>query len=128
MIPVLNDLMRQYEQQKKPLIGVQALFIYPLNALINSQKDRLNAWTSKFGDGVRFGLYNGNTKETVLASKQAQTPNQILSRKLLRDQPAPLLVTNATMLEYMLVRQIDAPILEKFREQLSMIVFAAPIM
>lgn len=31
--------VRQYEQQKQPLIGVQALFIYPLNALINSQRE-----------------------------------------------------------------------------------------
>jgi len=36
MVPVLNDLVRQYQQQQQPLVGVQALFIYPLNALINS--------------------------------------------------------------------------------------------
>ena len=44
MIPVLNDLVRRYDQQQQRLIGVQALFIYPLNALINSQGDRLRAW------------------------------------------------------------------------------------
>lgn len=122
MIPVLNDLVRQYEQQKQQLIGVQALFIYPLNALINSQRDRLRAWTNAFDDNIRFCLYNGNTPETVKAFDQKQTPNEILSRELLRLQPPPLLVTNSTMLEYMLVRQIDAPILQKSQGKLRWII------
>jgi len=45
-----------------------------------------------------------------------------LSRNLLRAEPPPLLVTNATMLEYMLVRQNDAPILEKSQGTLRWIV------
>ena len=122
MVPVLNDLVRQYQQQQQPLIGVQALFIYPLNALINSQRDRLRAWTDAFDGQVRFCLYNGNTQEKVKAFKQAETPNEILSRELLRSEPAPLLVTNSTMLEYMLVRQVDAPILEKSQGKLRWIV------
>ena len=122
MVPVLNHLVRQYQQQNQPLIGVQALFIYPLNALINSQRDRLRAWTHDFGNNLRFCLYNGNTPETVKAFTQAQTPNEILSRELLRKEPPPLLVTNATMLEYMLVRQNDAPILEKSQGKLRWIV------
>lgn len=122
MVPVLNDLVRQYEQQRQPLIGVQALFIYPLNALINSQRDRLLAWTHAFGNGVRFCLYNGNTPEISKSSIQAETPNEILSRTLLRSEPPPLLVTNSTMLEYMLVRQVDAPILQKSQGQLRWIV------
>ncbi len=122
MIPVLNDLVQQYEQSKQSLIGVQALFIYPLNALINSQRDRLRAWTHEFKNNVRFCLYNGNTPETISAFERNKTPNEILSRDLLRSEPAPLLVTNATMLEYMLVRQIDAPILEKSKGQLRWII------
>ena len=123
MVPVLEDLYREHEQQgKKPLIGVRAIFLYPLNALINSQRERLDAWTRVFGSNIRFCLYNGNTVE--LASKkrseQAQCPNQILSRELMRDQPAPILVTNGTMLEYMIVRQIDAPIVQISKEQRSL--------
>lgn len=122
MVPVLNDLVRQYESSKHALIGVQALFIYPLNALINSQRDRLRAWTHSFGSNIRFCLYNGNTKETVQAKVQAEAPNEILSRTLLRSEPPPLLVTNSTMLEYMLVRQADAPILEKSQGKLRWII------
>jgi hypothetical protein len=122
MIPVLNDLVREHEQTHQKLVGVRALFIYPLNALINSQRNRLLAWTKPFKDNVRFCLYNGNTKEIVQAQDQNNNQNQILSRALLRHEPAPLLVTNATMLEYMLVRQIDAPILEKSQGKLRWIV------
>jgi len=122
MVPVLNDLVRQYQVKQQPLVGVQALFIYPLNALINSQRDRLRAWTGAFDNNIRFCLYNGNTQESVKASVQSETPNEILSRKLLRSEPAPLLVTNSTMLEYMLVRQVDSPILEKSQGSLRWII------
>ncbi len=122
MVPVINDLVRQYQAHDQSLIGVQALFIYPLNALINSQRDRLRAWTHAFGEGVRFCLYNGNTPENQKVAKQAANPNEVLSRTLLRNAPPPLLVTNSTMLEYMLVRQVDAPILEKSQGKLRWIV------
>lgn len=123
MVPVLDDLYREYrEAGSKPLVGVRALFLYPLNALINSQRERLNAWTQTFGSGIRYCLYNGNTEElqAKVRSEQSLKPNEILSRELMREQPAPILVTNGTMLEYMMVRQVDAPIVRKSREQKSL--------
>ncbi len=65
MVPILDDLIREYQQTNNPLVGVRALFLYPLNALINSQKERLHAWTKDFGSNIRFCLYNGNTKESA---------------------------------------------------------------
>lgn len=47
---------------------------------------------------------------------------EVLSRKSLREEPPPILVTNATMLEYMLVGAIDAPILHASRHKLGWIV------
>src|SRR5690606_41938311 len=44
----------------------------------------------------------------------------ILTRELMREQPAPILVTNGTMLEYMMVRQVDAPIVQISRQQKSL--------
>lgn len=122
MVPVLEDLYREYKETKKPLVGVRALFLYPLNALINSQQERLNAWTQHFGQGVRYCLYNGNTEnsEKKLRKAQEQRPNEVLSRELMRKEPAPILVTNGTMLEYMLVRQVDSPIIERSREEKSL--------
>lgn len=122
MVPILEDLIREHERSKTPLVGVRALFLYPLNALINSQQERLDAWTRKYGSNIRFCLYNGKTEERAdkVRKEQQQKPNQILSRELLRKEPAPILMTNATMLEYMLVRQVDSPILEISRQQKSL--------
>ncbi|SDK62609.1 DEAD/DEAH box helicase [Microbulbifer yueqingensis] len=118
MIPILNDLIRESKQATGPLVGVRALFLYPLNALINSQQERLDAWTRDYGEQIRFCLYNGNTEqsESKVRREQREHPNQVLSRERLRKEPSPILLTNSTMLEYMLVRQDDAPILEKSRE------------
>ena len=122
MVPILEDLVREHENSNTALVGVRALFLYPLNALINSQQERLDAWTHKYSSNIRFCLYNGKTEERAdkVRKEQQQKPNQILSRELLRKEPAPILMTNATMLEYMLVRQVDNPILEISRQQKSL--------
>ncbi|WP_031564567.1 DEAD/DEAH box helicase [Rheinheimera texasensis] len=126
MVPILDDLIRLSKQQNGALVGVSALFLYPLNALINSQQERLDAWTKQFDGKLRFCLYNGNTEESesTVRKEQKLKPNQILSRQLLRKEPAPILMTNATMLEYMLVRQIDDPIIQisKAKQSLRWIV------
>jgi len=122
LIPVLNDLVREHlESGNQPLEGVRALFLYPLNALIESQKERLNAWTDAFGEGVRYCLYNGLTPERPDRSID-QKPNAVTSRQQLRASPPPILVTNATMLEYMLVRIQDQSILGKSQGKLRWIV------
>lgn len=122
MVPILEDLIREQERNESALVGVRALFLYPLNALINSQQERLDAWTRKYGSNIRFCLYNGKTEEhsDKVRKEQQKKLNQILSRELLRKEPAPILMTNATMLEYMLVRQVDNPILEISRQQKSL--------
>lgn len=123
MVPILNQLAREAESCPGSIEGVRALFLYPLNALIQSQQERLHAWTGPFGGKIRFCLYNGNTVEKPGPSHiSSQTPNQVLDRQTLRASPPPILVTNATMLEYMLVRSQDAPILEKSQKKLKWIV------
>lgn len=122
MVPILDRLTRQLEQERLPLVGVRALFLYPLNALINSQQERLRAWTDFAGGNIRFCLYNGNTPEKVTAESRRKVPNEVLDREQLRESPPPILVTNATMLEYMLVRAADAPILEKSQGRLEWVV------
>ncbi|MDM7861922.1 DEAD/DEAH box helicase [Alteromonas sp. ASW11-36] len=125
MIPVLEDLYRESIEAKAQLSGVRALFLYPLNALINSQRERLNAWTKHFDGDIRFCLFNGKTPE-YLESKERQrqkaNPQEVMSREGLREDPAQILVTNGTMLEYMLIRQADAPIIEQSKGKLRWIV------
>ncbi|MDD0823806.1 DEAD/DEAH box helicase [Mannheimia sp. AT1] len=124
MVPVLEDLYREMSQDNQPLVGVRALFLYPLNALISSQRERLQAWTEHFGNKIRFCLYNGNTEEFSdnVKDEQKRFPQTILSRELLRETPPPILVTNGTMLEHMLIRQVDAPILNKSKGKLRWII------
>ena len=118
MVPILDDLVRLQQQDGGRLSGVHALFLYPLNALINSQRERLDQWTAPFGRDIQFCLYNGNTGE----STKQESANEIISRDKLRESPPPILVTNATMLEYMLIRQKDAPIIEQSKGKLRWIV------
>lgn len=122
MVPILDRLTRQVDSQRTPLVGVRALFLYPLNALINSQQERLRAWTDFAGGDIRFCLYNGNTPEQVKAESRRKVPNEVLDREQLRDNPPPIMVTNPVMLEYMLVRAADASILEKSRGKLEWVV------
>ncbi|MBY6093962.1 DEAD/DEAH box helicase [Ferrimonas balearica] len=118
LVPILNDIVAR---DSKPE-GVEALFLYPLNALINSQRERLTAWTHDLGPQVKFSLFNGDTPESVSSAEQRLKPNEQLSRRTLRENPAQILVTNSTMLEYMLVRQKDASILKKSQGKLRWIV------
>jgi len=124
MIPILNDLASQLEAQPATTLqGVQALFIYPLNALINSQRERLLAWTYSYEKKLRFCLYNGNTPQRLSAAILAGRPGcEVHDRESLWKSPPPILITNPTMLEYMLIRRQDRPILEKSQGQLKYIV------
>jgi len=122
MIPILDSLARMRAQHQGKLVGVRALFLYPLNALINSQRERLRAWTHEFGGDIRFCLYNGNTPEKLPSRQVKQSVSEVLDRISLRDSPPPILVTNATMLEFMLVRSVDSPILEQSQGKLEWVV------
>ncbi|MCH8542945.1 MAG: DEAD/DEAH box helicase [Alcanivorax sp.] len=122
LVPVLNDLVRQTRVEKDPLVGVQALFLYPLNALINSQRERLRAWTGGLDGDVRFALYNGNTPEVLPAKSKNEWSCEVKDRSSLRASPPAILVTNASMLEYMLVRTVDRPILEQSQGKLRWVI------
>jgi ATP-dependent helicase YprA (DUF1998 family) len=122
MVPILDQLVRHQQNTHAPLEGVEALFLYPLNALIQSQRERLNAWTAAFEGNIRYCLYNGNTPDKKPQHERNEIPNEVMDREILRASPPPMLVTNATMLEYMLVRAVDAPILEKSKGKLKWIV------
>lgn len=122
MVPILDHLTRKLDKNASKLVGVNALFLYPLNALIQSQQERLSAWTGPFSGDIRFCLYNGQTPDKQPQHLRDATPHQVIDRETLRASPPPILVTNATMLEYMLVRAQDAPILQKSKGMLKWIV------
>lgn len=120
LVPILNHLAQEIDAGED-LEGVRALFIYPLNALINSQQSRLDAWTDGFGGQIRHCLYTG-ALENERPARERKYNGQVIDRASLRDSPPQLLVTNATMLEYMLVRREDEPILKKSAGKLRWII------
>ena len=118
LIPVLDDLLRTPRRGG----GVQAILLYPLNALIESQRERLAAWAEGLGGRVRFALFNGDTPETPRRAGAASTRVELRNRRDIRAAPPEILVTNVTMLEYLLLRPADAPILQVSQGALRWIV------
>ncbi len=117
MLPVLQDIHQNCKNKQ----GVNAIFLYPLNALIASQRKRMHAWCSAL-DGVKYALLTGDTpnKENSKAKMKKALP-ELVSREQIRETPPQILFTNPTMLEYMLVRNADVPILEKSKGTLRWI-------
>lgn len=110
LIPILNDLLID------PRPGVRAVIIYPLNALVNDQLDRLRRLLS--GTGITFGRYTSELAETDVAAKKqflgekTQPPiEEIISREQIRTGRLPqILITNYAMLEYLMLRPEDSPL------------------
>ena len=111
MLPMLDDLLR--DPGRGLLSGIRAVVIYPLNALIESQRARLAAWTAPMKGRLRFALYNGLTPETPREEQQGRlAAAEIGNRREIRRSPPAILVTNVTMLEYLLLRAQDRPVLQ----------------
>ena len=122
LTPILDRLVRLSDGGRATLTGVRALMLYPLNALISSQEERLARWFEPFGGALRYCLYNGETPEKARTSTTRLEPWKVGDRTTLRQSPPPVLVTNITMLEYMLIRQRDAQILSRSTGMLDFIV------
>lgn len=78
MVPVLEDLIRQQNLTRQSLTGTQAIFLYPLNALINSQQ-------SGFASGLaglkgRYALRYIMAKPGIPNMKFRKTSSKYLNR------------------------------------------------
>lgn len=122
LVPLLSDLAREFEHTGAKLTGVRAIALYPLNALIASQQERLSKWTRPFKGGIRFGLYNGEMKLDDKVAAERAAPEQVSCRRTLWSDPPPILVTNVTMLEYLTVRRQDRQLLDKSQGKLRWII------
>lgn len=116
MLPVLHDIFVNSPNSQ----GINAIFLYPLNALIGSQKKRMHSWCEALGN-INYAIYNGNTKNTAPVNKQDKSYPEIISRLGIRETPPQILFTNPTMLEYLLVRDSDSQILNKSKGKLRWI-------
>lgn len=114
LYPILNDLLKDLETGNNQ-IGIRAIFLYPMNALVNDQIERIRKTLLNCPE-ITYGFFTGDTKEKVpnnyrekLKEKEGiiVPPNEIISREEIRNNPPHLLFTNYSMLEYLLIRPND---------------------
>ena len=117
MLPIINSLIKEYNSGNRSR-GVRAIFLFPLNALVYDQIDRLRGLLKDYED-IRFGFYTGRTPENERSSEGRKQlgiyrqkygepiKNEILTREKMRENPPQILFTNYSMLEYLLIRPTD---------------------
>ena len=136
MLPLVQDLIEHHIPEQ-----VQAIFLYPLNALMEDQKTRMEKLLA--GTNLTFAVYNGDMPEflpneedknykKVLRKIDAirgiirdedgnvieeKYPHVIATRAELRQHPANILLTNPTMLEYILLRDKDRKLIYAKQEE-----------
>lgn len=120
MYPVISDI---YEQPKSN--AIQAIFLYPLNALMEDQKKRLNDYCAPLG--LKFSVYNGDTPEFRADGRMDTFSNEVSTREDIRDSKGngtrpQILLTNPSMLEYILVRKSDQQMLQESAGKLRWII------
>ena len=122
LFPILNDLISDIEKGNTE-IGIRAIFLYPMNALVNDQIDRVRSILKVYPD-ITYGFFTGETKETVPKNYREKygaenntfiPDNELVSRKEIRENPPHLLFTNYSMLEYLLIRPNDYAVFEPSR-------------
>ncbi len=108
---VLNHLF----ETKSFNSGIQAVLVYPMNALINSQVEELDKYARIFEDRTgnplpfRYAAYTGQLKEE--------------KRVPWRDNPPDLLLTNYMMLELILTRHREHALRDSIYSNLKYLVF-----
>ena len=110
-IPVISTALAMKD---KGIMGIKAIFVYPMNALANSQYDDFSA--RLHGSGLTIAIYTGDTPSTrqeALKNYQERTgrrepfDSELLSRDEIQNNPPDILITNYVMLEYILTRFED---------------------
>lgn len=119
MYPVLDTICRHRQEG-----GIQAIFLYPLNALMEDQRNRLDRLCKKLD--LYYAVYNGSTPESnsgrIEEDDADGSAREIRNRIDIRVQRPHILLTNPSMLEYILVRDKDQDMLRNSQGKLRWIV------
>ena len=122
--PILFELYRQHLAGELEEAGVRAMILYPMNALANDQRERLgkickDLREAESGFKPTFGQYIGQTPENAgdrrrKAASRAEEclPGELIFREQIRRTPPHILLTNYSMLEYLLIRPDDSPLFD----------------
>lgn len=127
LYPVLFELYRQHLAGVLQEPGVRAMILYPMNALANDQRERLGAICGDLREASSafqptFGQYIGQTPENArdryrnaAARAEDRLPGELVFRDEMRQSPPHVLLTNYSMLEYLLIRPDDSPLFDSGR-------------
>jgi len=114
LYPIINDLLKDAENGNHE-VGIRAIFLYPLNALVNDQIERVRN-ILKNNPHITYGFFTGDTPEKATKNyiesyeqdiNCTLPSNELISREEIRENPPHLLFTNYSMLEYLLIRPND---------------------
>ena len=129
LYPILFELYRQHLAGQLNQPGVRAMILYPMNALANDQRDRLRGISEDLHEAgsdfrLTFGQYIGQTPKHSRdqwrnadwwAEKRLLgeiPPGEMIFREEMRKAPPHILLTNYSMLEYLLIRPDDSPLFD----------------
>ena len=124
LYPILFELFRQHLAGDLKNPGVRAMILYPMNALANDQRERLGEICKKLKEAgsqfkPTFGQYIGQTPEdeknewrNASEREKNRLDGELVFRKEMRDTPPHILLTNYSMLEYLLIRPKDTPLFD----------------
>ena len=127
LYPILFELYRQHLAGNLTEPGVRAMILYPMNALANDQRERLGKICMRLQETASafkptFGQYTGqapnnNRDRWRNAGWWAENrwPNELVFREEMRRIPPHILLTNYSMLEYLLIRPDDSPLFDNGR-------------
>jgi len=104
LLPVLDGILRR---KREGVRGVQAVLLYPMNALANDQLERLRRMTRGTGTSLSFALYTGDSETASARLREEPAETERVSRAQIRRDPPDLLLTNYKQLEFLLVRHDD---------------------
>ena len=124
LYPILFELYRQHLVGELEDPGVRAMILYPMNALANDQRERLGKICDDLREAVSgfeptFGQYIGQTPENAKDSRrnaaaraEERLAGELVFRDEMRQGPPHILLTNYSMLEYLLIRPDDSPLFD----------------
>lgn len=126
LLPILLALYRESLRGERGA-GVRALILYPMNALANDQRRRLGEFARRLSFhesrfAFTFGRYTGETPEDERDSFRNakrlldnREEGELVLRREMREHPPDILLTNYSMLEYLLLRPKDSLLFDNGR-------------
>lgn len=115
MVPVIQDIAQQVKAEmqacngNRPYRKLKAIFLYPLNALMSDQKDRIDEFIQLTGvNDIKYAVYNSKLPLFEKEDEDYPDSHECPTRKLMREDGVDIIFTNPTMLEYMMLRPEDA--------------------